>query len=452
MNYQFRIYNRYQFESGRFGEISISSGIVSGLGYRSQLTPIDYRIGQPLTDLFIFERQSPLYFYAGAGKFYNRPLEVVAPEDPLTREMGSGLPVTSFWDFEGGFAPFVPVGFALEIPLELGARMTISAGYNQTISGLKFNDNEVPKGFWGVSVGLNLWKTKPRHEPPSYTPPAVQHVSRNHLVSTNLAPFEPNAVSISEIILDGLNRRSVNFDVLSSQIQTEDLNWLSKVSMVLAMNPQQKIHIKGHASTTGSSHVNQLVSESRARAVWLALLESGVDPDFITYSWFGDDQPIQSDETEEGQYQNQRVEFEIQPVSKTEKSQTNFVKSRLEFSINEPLSISENLRLNLLELSNENAHQTLARVAGLMKMHPDLSLFVLSKSIGEGGPSLTQELEKARSEKIKAQLIKEGVSANRIIAYNPYKDNLPQTLKNLISTEVSQQNLIIPLKTSDLKE
>lgn len=448
LNYQFRLYNRNTFNSGRFGELSLSSGVISGFGYRSQLTPLQYRIGQPVS---LLGKNNPLYIYGGLGVFYDRPLEILAPDDPLTVEMGRGLPVSTFWDFEGGFAPFIPIGLGLDVPLEQGVRLNITAGYNHTLTGLKFNNNTVPKGFWGISMGLNFWKQKP--EMPAL--PVFTSVKRYVPTETGLVQ-ELGIVSVqpadlSQLLLDDLNRESINFDVLSSEIETVDEDWLSKTSLVIAMNPDKQIHIKGHADTTGSDQVNEMISESRARAVWMALAESGIHPDYLAYSWYGDENPASENESEEGHYQNRRVEFEIQSLK--EQPYRSAPEGQIDFNyeLNEPLSGVENLRFDWLRLTNESATETIGMAAGLLKAQPELHVLILSNSNGEGGPRLTRELEKARAQKIKAMMVEMGVEPRRISTFNPYLQELEEEMEQLLQPGLPQQVLIIPFTPSDYK-
>lgn len=451
LNYQFRLYNRHNFSSGRFGEISLSSGFISGLGYRSQLTPLAYRVAQP-----VFGEDNPLYAYAGLGVFYNRPLEVIAPDDPLTVEMGRGLPTSSFWDFEGGFAPFIPFGLGLNVPLELGTDLNITAGYNQTLSAFKFNDREVPKGFWGISIGLNFNRAKKDYTP---TPLFISTVrdaeipSKNWVQPLKIADIkEPN---ISAILLKGLNQRSINFDVLSSDIQVQDQNWLEETSLIISLNPGNQIHIKGYASATGSNQVNEMISESRSRAVWLALAESGIELQSIAYSWYGDNNPVSENDTDQGRYQNQRVEFEIRSLDEAEApvGQLESSGEALSVEINKPVADTDDVQFDWLRLTGDNTEQIFNLVIELMANRPELQVFVGSVS-NESWASLRlrREFDKARSDKLTALLVERGVDPTRILTHNPYQSEIPETFRPFLQQGLDQQTLIIPFNPSENEE
>ena len=72
-----------------------------------------------------------------------------------------------------------------------------------------------------------------------------------------------------------------------------------------------KMEIKGHTDNVGNKDFNLELSKKRAMAVYSYLIKKGVNPDRLSYSYYGMSKPITSNDTEEGRKINRRVEFEI---------------------------------------------------------------------------------------------------------------------------------------------
>lgn len=443
LNYYFRLYNKHSFRPDRFGEFSISSGIISGLGYRSQLTPVEYRFGEHLSRLFnspepsLFGKRSNLFVYVGAGVLYSKPLEVVAPEDPLTQEMGNALPTSSFWDFKGGLAPFIPIGFGIELPLEAGASLNLSAGYNQTLSMLKFNSYDVPKSYWGLSIGIDFERSKP--EPKPYIPPTMYSIQSVPLPPAQLKPQETNNMVIAK-----LNNRNVQFDLLSSNISSEDREWIGLVSQVFEFSADAPLMMYGHASATGTDAVNQMISESRARAVWLAFVEAGVDYRSMDYSWYGDSRPVAENETDEGRAKNRRVLFTQRDSAITVQSMEP-VDAEIPFEIAKPLYLTRYFSFDWLKFQNpEVSYHRLKETASLLEQNEGLSLYIATINAEGYERPIYRELDKARAEKIKADLIHFGITPDRIETFNPYTESLPIFVEKELNPNYPQRTALVP--------
>jgi outer membrane protein OmpA-like peptidoglycan-associated protein len=53
------------------------------------------------------------------------------------------------------------------------------------------------------------------------------------------------------------------------------------------------------------------LSEDRAKAVVDYLITQGIDPSRLTYAGYGFEQPVASNDTEEGRQENRRTEFKV---------------------------------------------------------------------------------------------------------------------------------------------
>lgn len=83
---------------------------------------------------------------------------------------------------------------------------------------------------------------------------------------------------------------------------------LEEVVDLLQTEPEKKIRVEGHTDSSGEAEANIELSQLRADAVRLALIELGVAEDRITSAGMGEDFPIASNEDEEGQARNRRVD------------------------------------------------------------------------------------------------------------------------------------------------
>lgn len=72
------------------------------------------------------------------------------------------------------------------------------------------------------------------------------------------------------------------------------------------------ILIEGHTDSRGSANLNQALSQRRAEAVRAALVEEGVDPARMTAVGRGEEQPVASNDSDEGRARNRRVEVIVQ--------------------------------------------------------------------------------------------------------------------------------------------
>ena len=86
---------------------------------------------------------------------------------------------------------------------------------------------------------------------------------------------------------------------------------LNDLYLFLSENPEVRIRIVGHTDSVGSKRDNQKLSEGRSEAVKQEMVDRGIDPSRIETDGKGEDEPVATNETEEGRALNRRVEFTI---------------------------------------------------------------------------------------------------------------------------------------------
>lgn len=104
--------------------------------------------------------------------------------------------------------------------------------------------------------------------------------------------------------------QGILFDVDSDRIQPESTPTLEEIGTMLQDHDEMRIAIEGHTDSTGDDAHNQDLSERRAAAVVVFLVEHyGIDRDRLESAGFGETVPVGDDDTAEGRQQNRRVEL-----------------------------------------------------------------------------------------------------------------------------------------------
>ena len=103
----------------------------------------------------------------------------------------------------------------------------------------------------------------------------------------------------------------LNFDTASSAIRSDDTSTLSALSQILAAYPKAMVKLVGYADARGTDAANAKLGSDRAMSVAKALTGSGIDSKRITTASGGDSNPVASNVTAGGQFQNRRTELVV---------------------------------------------------------------------------------------------------------------------------------------------
>jgi uncharacterized repeat protein (TIGR01451 family) len=103
------------------------------------------------------------------------------------------------------------------------------------------------------------------------------------------------------------------FEVGSNALSTSAREALRKVAETMRRFPQEKIVVEGHTDAQGSHRENLELSRQRATAAAAHLIGvEGVDSARVVLRWYGESQPVASNDTEAGRERNRRVEVRSQ--------------------------------------------------------------------------------------------------------------------------------------------
>jgi OmpA-OmpF porin, OOP family len=119
--------------------------------------------------------------------------------------------------------------------------------------------------------------------------------------------------------------QQVKFKTNSAEILKESDEILSVVAKIMTEHPEiKKIRIDGHTDNKGAKAYNKTLSKNRAASVMKWMTTKGkIDKKRLDSAGFGDEQPIDSNDTDEGRQNNRRVEFTLITVDKpTEPAKT----------------------------------------------------------------------------------------------------------------------------------
>jgi outer membrane protein OmpA-like peptidoglycan-associated protein/Tol biopolymer transport system component len=108
------------------------------------------------------------------------------------------------------------------------------------------------------------------------------------------------------VILNNIFFKTGSFELLPES-QTE----IMILYGLLTSNPKIKITITGHTDNVGQPEDNNILSLNRANSVKKALVEQGISESRIQVDGKGQNQPIDTNITEEGRKKNRRTEFTI---------------------------------------------------------------------------------------------------------------------------------------------
>ena len=107
-------------------------------------------------------------------------------------------------------------------------------------------------------------------------------------------------------------RDDIKFKLGTDEILKSSLPTVTYIAGIINTDPIiGHVVIEGHASEEGTYTYNYDLSNLRARAIYKALVKSGVHPDRLSHRGFGEALPLTSGNDEQSLAKNRRVEFHI---------------------------------------------------------------------------------------------------------------------------------------------
>jgi outer membrane protein OmpA-like peptidoglycan-associated protein len=110
---------------------------------------------------------------------------------------------------------------------------------------------------------------------------------------------------------DGRTRLLVFFDFNSDKLQNASYPELDRAVRLMKANPGMSVEIAGYTDSKGTDSYNIDLSNRRAQAVRNYLVRNGVETARVAPKGYGKQDPIATNDTEDGRAENRRVEFVV---------------------------------------------------------------------------------------------------------------------------------------------
>jgi OmpA-OmpF porin, OOP family len=157
--------------------------------------------------------------------------------------------------------------------------------------GKKYGVTALADGYIGSGINIDISK---------FTSGQYQEVTGKDL---NLVPAKTG---------QKLTLNNIFFEFGKTTLQPESYTELNRLIQFLDDNRKLQVEIGGHTDNIGSDEINDKISTGRAQAVRNYLMTKGkIGADRIQAKGYGKSKPIATNDTEEGQAANRRVEFTI---------------------------------------------------------------------------------------------------------------------------------------------
>ena len=118
--------------------------------------------------------------------------------------------------------------------------------------------------------------------------------------------IEEEVVEILKTAFDNLEFESAR-DIIKDVSKPS----LTELTEVLVKKLEWRLQIAGHTDAIGNDQNNLVLSKKRAEAVRDFMVEKGIDASRLSVLYFGETNPIATNDTPEGRQKNRRVEMTI---------------------------------------------------------------------------------------------------------------------------------------------
>ena len=154
----------------------------------------------------------------------------------------------------------------------------------------------------GHDYALNVSKDKYLFYSEHFSIPKDQDIESAFTMDVKLQPIKFG----EKVVLKNIFFETASYDLLpESKVE------LDKLVEFMKNNPSIRIEIGGHTDNVGKPEDNQLLSENRSKSVRTYLIDHEITSDRIQFRGYGEEQPIDTNETEEGRANNRRTEFKV---------------------------------------------------------------------------------------------------------------------------------------------
>jgi outer membrane protein OmpA-like peptidoglycan-associated protein len=101
------------------------------------------------------------------------------------------------------------------------------------------------------------------------------------------------------------------FATNSSTLEPQAKTNINKLAVILNKYPDTNILVTGHTDSDGKEEYNQTLSDKRAKSVSDYTMMQGINSSRLSIIGLGENEPVASNDTDEGKHLNRRVEIAI---------------------------------------------------------------------------------------------------------------------------------------------
>ena len=104
---------------------------------------------------------------------------------------------------------------------------------------------------------------------------------------------------------------NVYFDTGKATLRKESFPELNELTELMKLKEKLKVEIAGHTDNVGNDDTNLTLSQARADAVRNYVINKGISGDRITAKGYGENYPVDTNDTPQGKQTNRRTEVRI---------------------------------------------------------------------------------------------------------------------------------------------
>ncbi|MET3654788.1 OmpA/MotB family protein [Dyella japonica] len=146
----------------------------------------------------------------------------------------------------------------------------------------------------------------------------AQYQQLNQSMNSEISSRDVSITRMQDAIKVSVNSQLL-FPSGGWEMSPEAKTSIAKVAAILAPHQKNKINVNGYTDSTpiGAELMKQgittnlILSQKRADNVMQFMISQGVKPDLVSAHGFGENDPVASNETEEGRAKNRRVELTV---------------------------------------------------------------------------------------------------------------------------------------------
>ncbi len=105
--------------------------------------------------------------------------------------------------------------------------------------------------------------------------------------------------------------KSIEFEATSTKLYGGGMEIVDQVITIMKRYPEVSVAVEGHTDNAGEAQAKMAISRARAQSCMDYMLQKGIDDSRVSFTGFGDERPIRSNETNEGRAKNRRVSFTV---------------------------------------------------------------------------------------------------------------------------------------------